>query len=59
VYKNIHNVKREASLFASYLTHHIAKHDRRVKVKVKVSSPCTGPEGSRRLRLTDFKTIDT
>jgi len=32
-----------------------------VKVKVKKSlfRPITGPEASRRLRLPDFKTVDT
>jgi hypothetical protein len=30
-----------------------------VNVKVRVKNPCTGPEGSRRLRLPDFKTIGT
>jgi len=28
-----------------------------VYVKVKVKHPCTGPKGSRRLRLPDFKTV--
>jgi len=28
-----------------------------VNVKVKIKHPCTGPDGSRRLRLPDFKTF--
>jgi hypothetical protein len=35
------------------------KASRHVKVKVKVNKPCTGPEGSRNLRLLDFETVCT
>jgi len=30
-----------------------------VNIKVKVSNLCTGPEGSRTLRLQDFETVGT
>jgi hypothetical protein len=33
--------------------------DAQVKVKVKEKQPCTGADGSRRLRLPDFKTFGT
>jgi len=43
------------SVMALTTHHHIVK----VTVKTVPLQPWTGPEGSRRLRLSDFKTIGT